>query len=334
MTSLTSIMVTVGRFSVVAALLFSVACAGPQPRVETYDPLENVNRPLHTFNTKFDRIVMQPIVDAYVELLHEDWRLSVSNFFDNLTYPNVIVNTFLQGKVKQGFSDVGRFVMNSTLGVAGLFDAATVFGLEEHDEDLGQTLAVWGLSEGPYLTLPFFGPSTARDLPDLGGSILTNIFTYVGTPVLVAGVTATAPLALLGIIDKRARADKAIRARDQLALDSYVFTREAYRQHRAYLIYDGNPPLEFYAKTDTLDEALLELEEELADESTDHPSDPSASESADPANPVSVPVSVPDDAPLPTNGLNGHHESAFPAVIEAPFETISTQSPSSFYPLP
>ncbi|RMH06094.1 MAG: VacJ family lipoprotein [Nitrospirae bacterium] len=245
-------------------LIVVVGCAGPpQPRPEAYDPLENMNRSFHVFNTKVDELVMQPVVDAYIDWVHENWRLSISNFFDNLSYPNVIVNTFLQGKFRQGFVDTGRFLINTTLGVGGLFDAASVFGLEEHDEDFGQTLAVWGVGEGPYLTLPFLGPSTMRDLPDLGGSALTNVFTYVGTPVLVAGVAATSPLAVLAFIDKRARADRALRARDELALDSYVFTREAYRQHRTFLIYDGNPPMpELFAEEDL--QIFEDLEQEDA----------------------------------------------------------------------
>lgn len=318
------------RFMTVGILLclwFTFGCAGTQPRVETYDPLENVNRSFHAFNTKFDEIVMQPIVDAYLNLTHEHFRLSVSNFFDNLTYPNVIVNTFLQGKFVQGASDTGRFLLNSTLGVAGIFDAATVFGLEEHDEDLGQTLAVWGISEGPYLTLPFFGPSTVRDLPDLGGSILTNVFTYVGTPVLVAGVTATAPLALLGIIDKRARADRAIRARDQLALDSYVFTREAYRQRRTFLIYDGNPPVEFYVETDTIDEGILELEEELAEEDQAPRGDAPLS---DQDESVEI-LPVGGDQPLrAVPSLNGHGTDRSPtSVVPKIGHDIYTQPPSA-----
>lgn len=246
--------------SAVVVLGVGSGCASTHPSVETSDPFEGTNRAFHTFNNEFDRVVMQPVVDAYIRWVHENWRLSVSNFFDNLTYPNVILNDFLQGKLVQGVSDTGRFVVNSTVGVVGLFDAGTVFGLEEHDEDLGQTLAVWGLNQGPYLTLPFLGPSTVRDLPDLGGSALTNIFTWVGTPVIVAGVSATAPIVVLGFIDKRARADQALRARDDLALDNYVFTREAYVQHRNFLIYDGNPP------TQSLFADIEEFEAELETE--------------------------------------------------------------------
>lgn len=244
-------------------LNLGAGCASTEPRVETYDPYENANRSFHTFNNKFDRVVMKPIVDKYVDVTPENVRLSVSNFFDNLTYPNVVLHSFLQGKIAQGFSDTGRFAVNSTVGVAGLFDAATVLGLEEHNEDLGQTLAVWGVSEGPYLDLPFFGPTNTRDLPDMGGSVLTNVLTYVGTPVIVAGVTATAPLIVLGVIDKRARAESALRARDDLALDTYVFTREAYLQRRTFLIHDGNPPIQdTFAEFEDFENEAGELEEE------------------------------------------------------------------------
>jgi len=227
------------------------------------DPLESMNRTFHVFNNTLDRFIMKPVVDVYIAALNKDLRGSVSNFYDNLTYPNVVLNSFLQGKAIQGFSDTGRFVVNSTIGVGGLFDAATVFGIEKHDEDFGQTLAVWGVEPGPYLEIPFVGPTTAREIPDFGGSGLTNILTWIELPLIVAGFTYAAPLMVLGIIDKRARVESELRARDALALDSYVFTREAYIQRRNFLVHDGSPPADdMYAALEEFEDELLEFEED------------------------------------------------------------------------
>ena len=121
-----------------------------------------------------------------------------------------------------------------TLGIGGLFDVATGFGFEREEEDFGQTLAVWGLEEGNYIHWPVLGPSSVRHTPGLVVGVLTDVLTYVGV----------FPLALLESVDTRTRLDGAVRMRDETALDPYVFTREAYRQRRAFLVHDGNPPLE------------------------------------------------------------------------------------------
>ena len=237
---------------VVLTLGVGGGCASMQAKSETHDPLEDVNRSIHNFNDKLDKYMMKPVADGYVAVTNENIRLSVSNFYDNLLYLNVIANDFLQGKVTQGFSDMGRLTVNSTLGVGGLFDAATVFGIEKHHEDFGQTLAVWGVGEGPYIVAPMLGPTTGRDVLDNGSTALTNILTYVQLPVLIAGVTFAAPIVVLGVIDKRARVEEALQARDEMALDAYVFTREAYLQNRTFHIHDGNPPT---------DDMLAEFEE-------------------------------------------------------------------------
>lgn len=260
-----------GTFIIITLMLMfgtGLGCASTQGNVPTSDPmgsdpLESMNRAFHVFNNTLDRFIMKPVVNVYIAALNDDLRGSVSNFFDNLRYPNVVLNSFLQGKAKQGFSDTGRFVVNSTLGVGGLFDAATVFGIEEHDEDFGQTLAVWGVEPGPYLEIPFVGPTTTREIPDFGGSGLTNILTWIELPLIVAGFTYAAPLMVLGIIDNRARVESELRARDALALDSYVFTREAYIQRRNFLVHDGNPPADdMYAALEEFEDELLEFEED------------------------------------------------------------------------
>jgi phospholipid-binding lipoprotein MlaA len=241
-----------------------LGCTTNHRSVYNIDPLESMNRTFHAFNNTLDRFILKPVVDVYTASVNENLRGSVSNFFDNLTYPNVILNSFLQGKGKQGFSDASRFLLNTTFGVGGLFDAATVFGFEKHDEDFGQTLAVWGVKQGPYLEIPFVGPTTTREIPNFGGSGLTNVFTWIKLPLLVAGFTYAAPLVVLGIIDKRARVESELDARDALALDPYVFTREAYIQRRNFLIHDGDPPVEeMYSSLDDFENELLEFEEDI-----------------------------------------------------------------------
>ena len=201
------------------------------------DPIEILNRPIYHANDIIDEYVGEPVSRIYISYTPELIRLSISNFFDHITYPNVVLNSFLQGKGEQGLEDSSRFLINTTFGALGFFDVATPLGLKAHNEDFGQTLAVWGVGQGPYLVLPFIGPNTIRDIPDLGVSVVTNILFYVTNPVAV-------PFAILGLVDNRSRFDQAIRFRNETAVEPYLFTREAYLQRRNFLIHDGNPPIE------------------------------------------------------------------------------------------
>ena len=223
-----------------SAFALLTGCATMQsadPEVPDNDPFESVNRPIYRANDFIDRRIAKPVTEAYVSYTPQPVQNSVSNFFDNVVYPNVILNDFLQGKGTQGLEDLGRFLVNTTFGFLGVWDMATPLGLEAHDEDFGQTLGVWGMDESIYLVLPFIGPSTVRDVPNLGVSTVTNILFYVPSPYVV-------PVALLGFIDLRARLEEAITFRDETAVEPYLFTREAYLQHRKFLIYDGNPPVD------------------------------------------------------------------------------------------
>jgi len=252
------------------------------------DPLEVVNRPVYQTNDVIDRYVGEPVSRVYIDYTPDPIRSTVSNFFDNVTYLNVILNDFLQGKGEQGLADSGRFLINSTFGAFGLFDVATPLGLKRHDEDFGQTLAVWGIGQGSYLVLPFLGPKTARDVPDIGVSAVTNILFYVTNPVVV-------PVAVLGFIDQRSRFDQAIQIRNEMAVEPYLFTREAYIQHRNFLIYDGDPPID--GDDLFLDESFVELEDEApveAEDERDLPQqevDPQAN-STDPSDTSSFTVSI------------------------------------------
>lgn len=220
------------------ALLLALAsgCATLAPGEGGGDPLEPVNRPIFRFNDALDKAVLKPVAEGYVRVTPKPVRTAVSNFFDNAGYLNVVLNQFLQGKGRQGFADLGRFLVNSTGGVLGLFDVATGMGLEAHDEDFGQTLGVLGAGQGAYLVLPVFGPNSVRDAPGLLVSTLTNLIFYIGESAVVI------PLTLLGAIDARARATGVFEFVDRTALERYVFIREAYLQRRIFLIHDGNPP--------------------------------------------------------------------------------------------
>lgn len=223
-------------------LLFVCGCATNQTTPNTTkadDPIESANRVSYTFTDTLDRNLLKPVAETYAEYTPAFARDSITNFFDNLSYLNVVLNSFLQGKFNQGMQDTSRFIANSTFGVMGLFDVATPIGLPAHQEDLGQTLAVWGVNEGSYLYVPIGGPNTTRNLPNYATSYFLNPLTYVTGAVLF-------PLTALDIINKRANLLEATNIRDEAAVDPYIFTREAYLQQREYLIFDGHPPVEGY----------------------------------------------------------------------------------------
>jgi phospholipid-binding lipoprotein MlaA len=223
------------KSGIVFAALLMLGLLSGCATTQTSDSLEGASRVSYDVNDSLDKSILQPIAKGYARYTPKPVRVGVTNFFDNITYLNVILNDLLQGKFGQAFSDSGRFVVNTTIGVLGLFDVATSLGLEEHDEDLGQTFGVWGAGEGTYLVLPFFGPNSLRDAPDLATSSYLNPLFYLTS-------TITIPLAVLNVINGRANLLEASAVRDEAALDPYTFTREAYRQQRMYDIYDGSPP--------------------------------------------------------------------------------------------
>ena len=206
----------------------------------TPDPFEQANRSFYNLDDTLDKAILKPIAETYAEITPAPVRIGVTNFFDNLYYLNVILNTFLQGKINQGISDAARFIFNSTIGIGGLIDVATGMGLPMHDEDFGQTLAVWGFDSGAYLYIPLVnGPSSVRDAPDIATSTLLNPLTYISSIVLW-------PVSALNIINSRANLLDDTTIRDEAAVDPYSFTREAYKQRREYLIHDGVLPTEGY----------------------------------------------------------------------------------------
>ena len=235
---------------VVAVVLLSgcaTTSAPNQDRVSSdkIDTYENVNRKSYALTDFLDRKVMEPIAGFYIDYIPMRVQRSVSNFYDNLAYPNVVLNVFLQGKVRQGFQDSLRFIVNSSIGVGGLFDVASPLGLVQHDEDFGQTLGVWGVDAKTYLFIPFLGPSSNRDVASIPVRFGTNPLFYAG--IFAVGAPVTVPLAFLDAIDTRARLSGPMKIRDEAALEPYLFVRDAYLQQRKHLISDGNPPPEAYA---------------------------------------------------------------------------------------
>jgi len=207
------------------------------PVYEPQDPLEGANRRIHAFNDKVDRYVAQPVARSYVAAVPTEIRAGIHNFLINLGYPTVIINDLLQAKVGQAGRDTGRFLLNSTFGLAGFLDPATRVGLERNREDFGQTLGRWGLGQGWYLVLPFLGPSSNRDLVGRGADTYTQIDTYTGdwrTQVYLTGVE---------LVDQRSQylGGEGILKQQ---FDPYIFVRSAYLQRRLNLVYDGNPPKE------------------------------------------------------------------------------------------
>jgi phospholipid-binding lipoprotein MlaA len=225
---------------VLVALLPACAHTGAREGEEgNTDRFERYNRAMFKFNDKLDRAVLKPVATGYKKIFPSPIRRGVGNFFNNLREPTTIVNDLLQGKLDQAVRDFLRFGLNTTFGFLGWVDIASHGGLERHQEDFGQTFAVWGLGPGPYLVLPVIGPSTVADGI---GFIPQALYT---DPRTVAVDSTEEALVLIGIdvIDIRARLLGASKLVD-LQLDPYIFTRETYLQQRRQLIYDGNPPLE------------------------------------------------------------------------------------------
>jgi phospholipid-binding lipoprotein MlaA len=231
-----------------AALLIGTASAWTAAAAEpAKDPFERVNRATYAFNDALDRMLARPAAKAYRAVVPQKAREVVSNFLANLAYPTVIVNDALQAKFRDAGSDTLRLLTNTVVGVGGLFDPATHFGLAAHDEDFGQTLGVWGVKSGPYLVLPFLGPSDLRD----GPARLVDHFTagdyylrYAKNRTVKSSSTEYALFGLrfLGIRSELLSTDEALRQ----AYDPYAVMRNAYLAHREYLVHDGNLPEESY----------------------------------------------------------------------------------------
>ena len=218
----------------IAALAAGCATTG-RGETTAKDPWEGFNRGTFAFNEGLDRAVLKPVAKGYDFIMPGFAKEGVNNFFSNLDDVPTGLNNILQGKAGEGFSDLGRFVVNSVFGIFGLWDVATPLGLEKHEEDFGQTLAVWGVHSGPYLVLPLFGPSNVRDGP---ARVVTPSWFY-GEWI---GDGATWGLFTLDVVRTRTNLLQAEGVLQEAALDKYSFIRDAWTQRRRSATFDGSPP--------------------------------------------------------------------------------------------
>lgn len=226
------------RFRVLACVFAFALSGGCATTGDPRDPLEPVNRGIYTFNEAVDTTVLKPAAELYRGLVPRIVRTGVSNVFANINDVIIALNNLLQGKFTNAASDTGRVLVNTTVGLLGIFDVATGLGLEKHNEDFGQTLGYWGAGGGPYLVLPIFGPSNIRDTFGLVVDVLSDPITYIDPTRdrnIVVGVRA---------VNRRSELLDATTILETAALDKYQFVRDAYLQRRRNLIYDGNPPRE------------------------------------------------------------------------------------------
>ncbi|MDR3324054.1 MAG: VacJ family lipoprotein [Zoogloeaceae bacterium] len=207
-------------------------------RAENTDPLEGFNRSMFAVHEGIDHAVMKPLAQGYDAAVPLPAKMSVGNFYSNLWEVSRSGNAFLQGKGSNGLTGLGRLLINSTVGIFGLFDVASELGLEEGNEDFGQTLAVWGVPDGPYLFLPVLGPNNARDLVGWG----VDQYTYPLWQQVEDKPVLRNSLGVLSFVKTRANLLPVDTVIDEAALDRYAYIRSAYQQRRAALINDGVPP--------------------------------------------------------------------------------------------
>lgn len=236
-------------------VLLLAGCASGRPRTPG-DPLEPANRAIYRFNETADKYVTKPVAKFYDRAVPQFARTGIRNFFNNLAEVAVLANDLLQLKFTAASRDGVRIVANTVFGGFGLVDVAGMRGLRRRDEDFGQTLGYWGAGPGPFVMLPFLGPSTVRD------GVGLYVDTYADLLWRIPNVHARNSAAILRIVDKRASLLPTERIFRQAAVDPYSFLRDAYLQRRISQIYDGNPPMD------------LEDEEEFEDPGEGSADDP------------------------------------------------------------
>ncbi len=224
-----------------SAILLSVTMTGcATVATDPRDPWEGFNRSVQSFNDSLDDYAMKPAAKGYQWLTPDFVDQGISNFFNNIRDIRVTINDVLQWKLKQGGMDLGRFLINTTAGVAGFIDVASMIDLPKHDEDFGQTLGYWGVPTGPYLVLPFFGPSSIRGAAGLAGDAAMNPLTYSFVLGTAAASWGSFGAYTVDVIDRRADALGFERIVSEAAVDRYEFFRNSYFQRRRYLVNDGN----------------------------------------------------------------------------------------------
>lgn len=266
------------RFVLGAVLtcLTLTGCASQDLRPDPRDPLERVNRVTFAFNEGVDKVIGKPAARTYRKITPRVVRTGVSNFWENISTPGTAINQLLQGKWRESGSDTARFLLNTVVGVGGIFDPATAVGLEKHDEDFGQTFGRWGVGAGPYFILPIFGPSSVRDSVALFPERYVDPVNYINHNGWRWGLDA------FRLLDRRTRLLPATDALEQ-TYDKYGFMRNAYFQQRAYAISDGN------VAPEDLEEGFEDEPDAKEDSTT---TDPADSEPA-PNNPTPVEPAAP-----------------------------------------
>jgi phospholipid-binding lipoprotein MlaA len=233
------------RLRVMSGLMFALLVSGcatsnSPDAVENNDPYEPFNRHIFEMNETVDNNVALPVAVFYHHAVPTPAREGVHNFLENLDEPKTFANDVLQGDFSHAAETFGRFTVNSTIGMGGLVDAATVFGIGNHDSDFGETLALWGVGEGPFLVLPLLGPSNPRDaagdLVDIGFDPTTYI-TFRSSVYWMIG------RGTMSIVDTRERNIGTIREIERSSVDLYATERSLYRQHRNSEIHGGKPDL-------------------------------------------------------------------------------------------
>lgn len=234
-----------------SALMLSACAQVPPEKEDPRDPLQSVNRPLYDFNMDvLDAYILRPVAVGYVEVTPTPVRRSIANFTDNISAPTDAINAALQGKADRTGIAMARFLVNTTVGIGGLFDIATSLGLEHVDEDFGQTLGVWGIGDGAYLMLPGMGPSTARNLT---GDVVDNF--------VLPEIALTTPETILVFVLKAVETRASLIPQESLlneSLDPYTFVKDVYYQRQLYELYDGEPPLQEEAEAEEYDDDFLE----------------------------------------------------------------------------
>lgn len=225
-----------------AAILTLLGCAStpdaPEEPQGIRDPLESVNRPVFGVNRKFDDYALRPVARGWKFITPAPMRRSITNVWRNFTFPQRFVSAMGQAEFREAHVELARFVVNSTIGIGGLFDPATRFGLEKFEDDLGMMFARWGIPSGPFIMIPIMGPSTPRDT-------FGDVLAMALNPLLWVGVSLP-PIGILFAINGRAEADDAIEASKEAALDYYVFVRDAFiqRRTRTEFVTRADDPLE------------------------------------------------------------------------------------------
>lgn len=217
---------------VLSSVLAGCATTGKDPK----DPFEGWNRGVQTFNDKLDDYAMKPVAKGYQWITPKFVDRGITNFFSNINDIGVTINDLLQFKLGQTGMDGSRFLVNTVAGVAGFVDVAEMIDLPKHNEDFDQTMGVWGVPAGPYLVLPFFGPSSPRGVGGLVGDAAMNPISYVSCAPLTGGLFA------VNAVDLRADNLSTEKIATEAAIDRYAFFKSAYFQQRDYLIHDGNMP--------------------------------------------------------------------------------------------